>query len=262
MSTTAPDLFTTLGTGWTDAARQWLDQSQRMWDQLGAALGDTGRDTREQDRHHHHGCDEHTHHGHHEHGFHHEHEHPVHHEGCHCAEGSHDHDCHCHHRHHGHHKDCCGDVCECCVPQADVVVHARVGERRVIPFRLHNAWRREREVTLAVGPWHVCSGEGLVVVAVLEEESLVLKPCEDRIVRLGLAVMAEADAVVGESGDTAAAEGGRLDASHRFTRDLDACASAYADVRFEGCARPQRIAVVVRPTDCDAVGVTCDCGCC
>jgi hypothetical protein len=139
-------------------------------------------------------------------------------------------------------------------------VHTRVGERRVIPFRLHNSWRREREVTLAVGPWHLCRGEGLVVVAVLEAEEVVLKPCEDRVVRLGLAVMAEAD--VDSDGNDEPNDGGRIGVSHRFTRDLDACASAYADVRFEGCARPQRIAVVVSPTDCDAVDLACDCGCC
>ena len=44
--------------------------------------------------------------------------------------------------------------------------------------------------------------------------------------------------------------------------DVDSCVSAYADVRFEGCARPQRVAVVVLPAECDAVDVGCDCGCC
>jgi phage-related tail fiber protein len=33
-------------------------------------------------------------------------------------------------------------------------------------------------------------------------------------------------------------------------------------VRFEGCARPQRVAVVVHPASCNAVELPCDCGCC
>ncbi len=242
MSTTAPELFTTLSTGWADVVERWMDQSQqmwdqsqRMWDQLGAPLRETpeGRkpDHGPRHRHHEHHQDEH---------HHHEHHHDEHHHQC------------------GRRHDCCRDACECCVPQADVVVRARVGERRVVPFRLHNAWRREREVTLAIGPWHVCSGDGLVVVAVLETEQLVLQPCEDRIVRLVLAVMAEAE----DSGEHEDADAGRLEDSHRFTRDLDACASAYADLRFEGCARPQRVAVVVSPTECEAIDVACDCGCC
>jgi hypothetical protein len=243
MSTTAPELFTTLSTGWADAVQQWLDQSQRMWDQLGAPLREAGPSTPE--RHHHRGCECHE-----GHRGHHDHEHDHHYE--------HGHGCHCHHGDHGGHDDCCRDACDCCVPEADVVVHARVGERRVVPFRLRNSWRREREVTLAVGPWHLCAGEGLVVVAVLEAEKVVLKPCEDRIIRLGLAVMVESD----DSGDKEEPNVGRTEVTHRFTRDLEACASAYADLRFEGCARPQRIAVVVSPTECDAVDVACDCGCC
>ena len=47
------------------------------------------------------------------------------------------------------------DHCRCCIPDADVVLHARAGEQRVIPFLLRNPWRREREVTIAVGPWQV-----------------------------------------------------------------------------------------------------------
>jgi hypothetical protein len=48
----------------------------------------------------------------------------------------------------------------------------------------------------------------------------------------------------------------------RFGCDVESCASAYADVRFEGCARPQRVAVVVHPAGCDALELPCDCGCC
>lgn len=151
----------------------------------------------------------------------------------------HRHEGHQRHQRHEHEHEhrgcgCCGDACTCWVPEADVVVHARAGEVRVVPFRLSNHWRREREVTLAVGPWHVCGGQKLEIRGVLEDEKVVLAACEDRVVTLRVSVGA----------------------------DADECVSAYADVRFEGCGRPVRIAVVVSPGSCDAVDICCDCGCC
>lgn len=223
MSTTAPELFTSLRTGWVDAVQQWMDTSQSIWDELATSFTATGPDrtrTRRPRGHHHH----------------HDHRHGP---------------CDC--------RDDCGDACDCCVPDADVVLHARAGERRVVPLHLHNAWRRERQVTLGVGPWHVCSGDGLTVIAVLEEEELTLQACEDRVVRLVVGVSATKDD---------GAEPGVDEGSHeapgqgRLSRDVDGCASAYADLRFEGCARPLRVAVVVSPAACDPVEVGCDCGCC
>lgn len=159
---------------------------------------------------------------------------------------------HWHGRAHGRHASgCCGDACDCCIPKADVVVHARAGEVRVVPFRLANRWRREREVTLAVGPWHGCGGAGLEVRGVLDDEKVVLAPCEDRVVRLLISVNEQATT----GADDTTAPG-------RRTIDVDQCGSAYADVRFEGCSRPLRVAVVVSPADCDPVDVCCDCGCC
>jgi hypothetical protein len=161
------------------------------------------------------------------------------------------------------------------VPEADVVVRARAGEVRVVPFRLHNPWRREREVTLEVGPWHVCSGDGVEVRARLEETTVVLKPCEDRVVRLLMtATGTKDDGEQGgdkQGGDEKASPAKAARAAEReeqglvLTRrggDVGSCASAYADIRFEGCARPQRVAVVVLPADCDPVELGCDCGCC
>ncbi len=195
----------------------------------------------------------------------------------------------------------CGDRCRCCVPEADVIVRARIGEVRVVPFHLSNPWRRERPVSLEIGPWHGCDGDGLTVRAMLEEESIVLAPCEDRVVRLLVAVRPTVTDDPGDGSDpkdnqTAHPEDGpqatnpagaesdpaatrdealkareareaRLDAVRgdgqgRVIGDVEGCATAYADVRFEGCARPQRVAVVVLPAECDAVDVGCDCGCC
>jgi hypothetical protein len=283
MTTTAPEYLTTFRDSVADAVQQWVDQSATAWDQwvgawtpvaeagvsaVGASIRMPGANPAASPRHrgHHHGEKD-------------------------CGCGDPGHGCREHHdhgaRHHGHHHGeqgcgcrdhahgCCPDACDCCVPDADVVVRARAGEVRVVPFRLHNPWRREREVTLEVGPWHVCAGDGVEVRARLEETSLVLKPCEDRVVRLLVTATGTTD-----DGEQGGAEQGRDEkatpakASRTAEReeqarvvtrrggDVESCVSAYADVRFEGCARPQRVAVVVLPADCDPVEVGCDCGCC
>ena len=138
----------------------------------------------------------------------------------------------------------CGDPCACCVPDADVVVHAVAGEVRVVSFELRNHWRRERRVTVAAGPWQMCGGADLDVRSVLHGEEVVLEACETRVVRLAISVR------------------GKDDSENRQVADVDSCASAYSDIRFEGCGRPQRVAVVVHPANCDAIDVPCDCGCC
>ena len=303
MSTTAPEYLTSLRDGFTDAMQQWVDQSTTAWDQgsqawspavaavglsmpgapaaapghrhkgghqhgeRGCGCGDSGGGCREHggEHRHHGGKDERGHHG------------------CGCGEG------HTHRQADWSHDSCCRDACDCCVPEADVVVRARAGEVRVVPFRLHNTWRREREVSLEVGPWHVCAGDDdLEIRAVLEEDKIVLKPCEDRIVRLLIstrganddgssstrdakgandpAAPAESTDAPGKSAKPTSTAGRKpvdvaVDTRRRST-DVDACVSAYADVRFEGCARPQRVAVVVLPAECDAIEVGCDCGCC
>ena len=307
MSTTAPEYLASLRVGFADAVQQWMDQSATAWDQwqqawspvveaagLGMPRAPGGAPGRRSDGGHQ--------------GHHHEHhaehgrrpDHGPAERGCGCGgsggcrEHGHDHR-HDHdgvHDHHGQqgcgcHDRCgCGDVCDCCVPEADVIVRARSGEVRVVPFRLHNPWRREREVSLEVGPWHGCDGD-LEVRAVLEEEKLVLAPCEDRVVRLlistrgakddGSSTNRSADAVAQDAtkdpaADAVAAKAARATAAREpvdvvvgtrgRTKDVESCVSAYADVRFEGCARPQRVAVVVLPAECDAVDVGCDCGCC
>ncbi|MFC8501591.1 hypothetical protein ACFUC1_04485 [Pedococcus sp. NPDC057267] len=198
------------------------------------------------------------------------------HEGCGC--GGHGRGCACGGREHAH--GCCAGPCDCCVPEADVVVRARAGEVRVVPFRLHNPWRREREVTLEVGPWHACGGDALEVRARLEDTSLTLAPCEDRVVRLLVTATgskAAGDTTTehpGKPGQADPAQDERVraagDVGEEAVRqvsvlrgaDVGSCSTAYADVRFEGCARPQRVALVVLPAECDPVDVGCGCGCC
>jgi hypothetical protein len=149
-------------------------------------------------------------------------------------------------RHEHDDDDCgCGDICRCCVPDAEIVVRARAGERRVVAFELHNRTHREKEVLVGVGEWMACSGPKVEVRSEFDvAEKLVLGPCESKIVRLLVEIGA----------------GGANDRQGRG--DVEACASAYADVRFDGCARPIRVAVVVLPASCDPYDVTCDCGCC
>lgn len=151
--------------------------------------------------------------------------------------------------------DCC-DECQCCVPAADIVLHTRVGETRVIPFRLRNTWRRPREVTLAVGQWQLCQGERLDVRAVFEApETLTLEPCSAEVVRLIVAIHADGNP------DPHPDKGQEEPVRGRLT-DVSACTSLFTDVRFEGCARPQRVAVVIHPAHCVAIEPDCNCGCC
>jgi len=254
MSTTrtAPDLIATLKTGWNDALQQWWDQSQaaldpwrQAWDTMAPVASEQ---TFGMPRRHHH-----------------EHEHG--HEHGHGEDNAHG------HAHGQAHTRCdCESRCGCGIPDADIVLHARAGEERVIPFLLRNPWRREREVTVAVGAWHVCDGGRLEVRSEVDAgESLTLQPCENRVVRLVVRVQGICDDTKNtKGGDTKVNAKGETKGDptnvptdqRRFGCDVEFCASAYADVRFEGCARPQRVAVVVHPASCNAFELPCDCGCC
>ena len=172
------------------------------------------------------------------------------------------HRCNCGHddpgRECGHTKDAsssCRHAWQCCPPpEADVIVRSRAGETRVVPFQLCNPWRRERTVTLAVGNWQCSGGRKVEVNGQFEGDAvLVLGPCERRVVRLIVTVQ---DPTGGGDEDACPRQGQRSD------DDCAHCASAYSDVRFEGCTRPQRVGVLVRSPTCDAVPLGCGCGCC
>jgi hypothetical protein len=239
-TSTAPDLLTSLKTGWNDAMQQWWDQSQTAfepWRQAWetALPGAPGR-TAGMPSHHHDTHDSRSHRGH---------------EPCGCQS------CRCQSCECGSHE--CGNRCHCCVPDADVLLHAQAGETRVVPFMLRNPWRREREVSLAVGPWQVSDGGRLEVQSSFDAgESLTLQPCEKRVVRLmvGLRAVSDDGKEHKSTPHTKNDQGGG-----QSSCDVGSCVSAYADVRFEGCARPQRVGIVVRPSICDAVELPCECGC-
>jgi len=233
-TSTAPDLLTSLKAGWNDAVQQWWDQSQTAfepWKQAWetALPGVRGRTSGMPSHHHTH--DSRSHRGH---------------ESCGCQS------CECESKE-------CGNRRHCCVPDADVLLHARAGERRVVPFLLRNPWRREREVSLAIGPWQVCDGGRLEVQSSFNEgESLMLQPCEKRVVRLmvGLRAICDDGKELKKTPDTKNDPRGG-----QSSCDVESCVSTYADVRFEGCARPQRVGIVVHPAICDAVELPCGCGC-
>lgn len=244
--------------GWGDAWRQLVEQSQQaadpMWTAWWQGVADPGAALRggvssPHARHHRLGHRHHAWQGRHQH------------DGCPCG---------------------CGDTCECCVPDADVVVNLRAYERRVVPFLLRNERHRERTVTVGIGTWTDCGDPLEVAARLVPEGEITLQPCEEQVVRLLVAavpgaakgddpaktpvgtVAVRADSLLG-----AAAAGGRRGAATVDQPpgvvdlpDVPRCASAYTDVRFEGCAGPLRVAVVVHPLTCDAVDVDCGCDCC
>jgi hypothetical protein len=187
-----------------------------------------------------------------------------------------------HPHHHGHHAgyDCrcekCGREdchCSCCVVDADLVVHTRLGERRLVPLVLENNRRRERQVKLELSDFSSRSTSwGAVTGRLLTDDEFTLDACEEREVLIGIQVGPERDQggeggtdVSGSKpseGKAAAATEGRQKEGEKLP-DVDECRVVYADLRIEGCdTRPIRIAVAILPRDCHDYRVDCDCSCC
>ena len=210
---------------------------------------------------------------------------------------------HKHHKHHGdhrHHHDCgcgyddhcgCGDKCECrscrrddchcrcCIVDADLVVHTRLGERRVVPILMENDRRREKEVELDLSEFKTRGGSRTSIVAAVTPPKFVLGPCEEREILVLIEVRPEerdgddkpdaepkSKAAASRAAKAEHAEAVRAVIASRDDDtliDVDECVVAYGDLRFGGCDnRPLRIAVSVLPRDCHAYHVRCSCGCC
>jgi hypothetical protein len=213
------------------------------------------------------------HHGHRRHKHHKHHDHGHDHDGCGC--GSYDR-CEC--------KSCRYDDChcQCCIVDADLVVHTRLGERRVVPILVENDRRREKEVELDLSDFRTKGGSRTAISAFVTPTTFTLGPCEEREVIIGIDVKPEEgdDGSVDDTGETSTdakskAASGRAKVEHaeaatavlsvRDDRliDVDECVVAYGDLRFVGCDnRPLRIAVSVLPRDCHAYRWPCSCGCC
>ncbi len=178
-------------------------------------------------------------------------------------------------RHHGH-GDCgcrggCRDChCECCVCDADVLVHVRCGELRRIPLTFDNDTRRDRPVTLELGKFLSAGGRDLGWVAKLSETSFTLHPCDEHIVLLEVGILCGSGTnpppgTTTPPGTTQPSASGdatnRIDATRIGT--VDRCEVGYATIRAEGClTRPIVVAIAVLPDDCDAYHHPCGCDCC
>lgn len=177
--------------------------------------------------------------------------------------------------------DCgCDDGhCECCVCDADVLVHARCGELRRIPLTFENDTRRERPVTLDLGQFASSGGRDLGWKAQLSETQFTLRPCDEHTVTLLVQIRC-GDASTPNKPGTPSPEpvpGEKVPDRERPERDeiavaaladrrfgsVDRCEVGYATLRAEGClTRPVVVAVAVLPDDCDAYRHPCGCGCC
>lgn len=166
----------------------------------------------------------------------------------------HGHDCHCSH--------CAPDrcSCKCCVTDADLVVEARVGERRVVTLIIENHWRRERDIELELSSWTKNLHGVQVEAEILGPLAFKLAPCGEAQVVLGVTIgQAKSEVVSNAAANTAE----RAPEGRREIPDIDGCAVSYADLRIKGCdLRSIRVAVAVLPRDCDAYVVDCACGCC
>lgn len=160
--------------------------------------------------------------------------------------------------------DCGCDPCSCCVPESDVLVQARPGERRVVPMTLRNPGRRPLELSVDIGPFLPCGPDTGVRVqaSVRPRPELTLAPCEEVTFALVLEVSGPAQHVAVPVEGTKRKAPPR-EGTEKDRHDHDACATLVADVRLGGCgSRPVRVAVTVLPLACSPYDVHCSCGCC
>jgi hypothetical protein len=158
-----------------------------------------------------------------------------------------------------HFRDECSDPCyedpchcRCCIYDADLVVYARLGELRVVPIRLENPRRREREVSLVLSDWHTSGGKKANIQArILPEMNFTLPPCSEKELVLLI--------------DAGQAEMSLVHKDKRQSRlmDVDDCLVLYANLSVEGCGtRPVRIALALLPRDCSPFVIECLSSCC
>lgn len=148
-------------------------------------------------------------------------------------------------------RDDCNCHCTCCIGDVDLAVYTRAGERRIVPVRIENTRRRERDVKLSVSDFTTRGGRAVPVnVSIAGAAAFTLGPCAEQ----------EATLLVDVS---RAGDGDDDDKTRGKLRDVDECVVALGDLRVEGCdVRPVRIAVAVVPRDCSPYEIDCGCACC
>lgn len=158
-------------------------------------------------------------------------------------------------------------TCRCCVANADLVIEARVGERRIIPVTIENHWRRERPIELELSSWTTPDPNFPVTAELLTPAAFTLAPCGEAHVVIVVHVAAAGTTTTPGPVGTAPGPGNTVNAPAppvlQALPDVDRCVVSYADLRIKGCdLRSIRIAVAALPRDCDAYTVDCDCSCC
>jgi hypothetical protein len=147
-------------------------------------------------------------------------------------------------------RDCERDdcFCRCCIGDADLVVYARLGERRVVPIVIENERRREKTIHLDFSGFKSRGGDPAGITSTLTpNEDFTLPPCAERPVVLVIEIPAT----------------GFSTSANEARTDVDECRVLYGDLRVEGCdIRPVRIALAILPRDCDAYEIECGCSCC
>jgi hypothetical protein len=161
--------------------------------------------------------------------------------------------------------------CYCCIGDVDLVVEARLGERRVIPIVIENERRREKEISLELSEWTTRrGGDAPVNTLLITPTEFTLEPCASVEVTIVVDIAGQRD----DDGDddnpppSDAPPGtgppGTPDIPGRQRLpDVDDCLVVIADLRIVGCDhRPVRIAIAILPRDCDPYTVSCGCSCC
>lgn len=167
--------------------------------------------------------------------------------------------------------ECCGckvcDPCRCCIGDADVVIYARPGESRVIPFEVVNSRVRDREVTVQLGEFKTCDGKDLGIVAQVIPSRLKLAPCSEGLVHLFLKVPVSSKTLEAVNAESAE-ERKRLTATKivdagRKGLDICGCEVLYANLAFDGCrTRPLTLALAILDVDCSPHEINCSACCC
>lgn len=142
------------------------------------------------------------------------------------------------------HDDC---SCRCCVGDADLLVHARVGERRIVPLVIENDSRRERQIELELSDWTNHNGQENIEISggLVSPGKVTLAACSEQKVILTVQISEMKD-------------NDRTDIG-----DVMGCQVYYADLRVKGCdIRPIRIALAVLSRDCAPLTIECHCNCC
>jgi hypothetical protein len=164
-------------------------------------------------------------------------------------------------------------ACRCCVSDADLVIEARVGERRIVPVIIENKWRRERDIAVELSSWTKVSDTVEIKAEILGESAFKLAPCGQAQIVLVISVAVPvapnpAPTPNPNPNSKATAKATNPDQPTpapvgRVIPDVDRCLVSYADLRIQGCdLRSVRVAVAVMPRDCEAFTVDCGCSCC